>query len=304
MSLTAQQQIERRSGLGASECAAAVGLSKWETPLQLWRKKLGLDRPDEREELHLEMGQALEPMILNRFEKKQKVKVIDRQLRIVDPAWPQRWVTLDGRSATDGAHVEAKSVGMADPAEWGEEFQDDAVPMQYFLQCQHGLACNPDAPYAWLPLVVLNRQFRIYRIRRDDELIAMLTEQERAFLALVESKTPPPPIDLDDTKLMWPSHRENKQIEASIEVASAVGQLKVCKAQAKELDEKQEKFKLAIQAHMGDAAELIFAGRTIATWKKAKDSQKFDVEQFAIDKPLMYEQYCKPVTGSRRLLTK
>ena len=33
----------RKNGIGSSEVATIVGLNPWETPYQLWRRKLGLD---------------------------------------------------------------------------------------------------------------------------------------------------------------------------------------------------------------------------------------------------------------------
>ena len=151
----------RALGLGASDAAAAVGLSKWKTPYQLWQEKLGIAANDDHdaEALHLEMGNALEPLAIARFERKQKLTVSDRQVRVVDPTWDKRWVTVDGL-ASDGGLVEAKSVGFADPREWGDEFDDGAIPMHYLLQTQHAMACTV-ASHTWVPVIELNRQFRI-----------------------------------------------------------------------------------------------------------------------------------------------
>ena len=33
----------RESGIGSSEVATIVGLNPWETPYQLWRRKMGID---------------------------------------------------------------------------------------------------------------------------------------------------------------------------------------------------------------------------------------------------------------------
>lgn len=304
MSLSVAEQVEHAMGIGASDSAAAVRLSKWKTQYKLFRRKLELDPPDEREELHLEMGQVLEPMIVNRFAKKQKVTVVDRQLKIVDPENPWRWVTLDGRVAETGAHVEAKSVGMADPAEWGDEMTDNEVPMEYFIQCQHGLACNPAAPYTWLPMVVLNRQFRVYRIQRDPDLITLMTAQEKEFMRMLEAREPPPPQDMEDISLMWPSHRDAKKVEASKDLAILVSTFKDSKAKVKEMVDAQEEMKLLIARHIGDAAELVFAGKTIVTYKQAKASMKFQVDQFQVDHPALYDKYLREVPGSRRMLTK
>lgn len=304
MSQTAEQLAARLTGLGSSSAAPAVGLSKWQTPYQLWRLMRGIDQLSEREELFLEMGQALEPLVLRRLEKKQKISIGERQTKYVDPDWSQRWVTVDGRSERDGALIEAKSVGFADPREWGEEFEDDAVPMPYYIQAQHGLACVPDAPYTWMPVVVLNREFRVYRIRRDDETIALLTEQEKAFMRLVESGEAPPPIDLDDATLRWPGHTDGKWLMATDELAELVADFKQSNVAAKTIELQQAKLKLKIVEHMGDAAELVYAGKSICTYRQPKDSLKFDAGRFEADHPDLYARYLRPVPNARRMLTK
>ena len=35
----------RKSGIGSSEVATILGLNPFETPYQLWRRKIGLDEP-------------------------------------------------------------------------------------------------------------------------------------------------------------------------------------------------------------------------------------------------------------------
>ena len=36
---------DRSCGIGSSEVATVLGLNPWETPLQLWRRKKGIDPP-------------------------------------------------------------------------------------------------------------------------------------------------------------------------------------------------------------------------------------------------------------------
>lgn len=302
MSFTPEQLLERRKGLGASDSAAACGLSKWKTRLQLYLEKTGQAQPTDQEALHLEMGHALEPMILTRFERKQKLTVTNRQEKFVDPDWPKRWSTVDGISSDWGV-VNAKSVGFADPREWGDESEDSAVPMEYLISSQHEMACT-DLSFAWLPVVVLNRQFRIYRIERDDELIELVTNKEKEFMEMVEARTPPPPADLEDAKLLWPSHKTNKRVDADDDIAQAVRRLKRSKARAEKLGELQDALKLHIQRHMADAAELIYIGKPICTWKQAKPSMKFDEDAFALRHPRVYQKYLREVPGSRRMLLK
>lgn len=302
-----QFHADRAKGLGASESAAACGVSRWDTSLRLWRKKTGIATAEEygQEEIYHAVGKALEPVVIDYFQRQNKEVVVDRQLKIVDPTWDRRWVTLDGRTQRDGAHVEAKSVGVLSPKDWGHEMEDDAIPNDYYFQCQHGFGCNPDAPYAWVPLIILNRQVRIYRVQRNPELIQSILEVEKRFMDYVDRREPPPPRDMDDCKLLWPSHMEGMRTPASEADAEIVGRFRDLKAQSKTLEREQDAIKLMLAERMGDNAELVFLGTPILTYKKAKDTIKFDEDAFAADHPATYENYLtKKQQGSRRMLIK
>lgn len=303
MTLNAAQLEERRAGLGASDAAPAVGLSPWVTQYQLYLEKTGAaPAGNDDETLYLEMGEALEPVALSRFTKKTHFTVSDRQKKVVDPQWPRRWVRLDGLSS-DGGLIEAKSTGFADPDEWGDELEDDAIPMHYLMQVQHGLACT-GLQHAWMPLIISNRQFRLYRVKRDEELIELLTTREREFWTRVEARDPPAPANLEDAKLRWPSHVA-KRSQATEEVAVALAEHRAVKERIKAAEIEEERLKLIVQQHMGDAAELVdVSGNVLCTWKQAKASQVFDEKKFAAENPAVYSRYLFDRPGSRRFLNK
>lgn len=306
MSLTAEQLVERRLGLGASDASIAVGLSPWKTQFQLHLEKLGaapaLDRERElADALFIEMGQALEPVALSSFTRRTNLQVSDRQRKIVDPEWSRRWVTVDGLSS-DGGLIEAKSTGFADPGEWGDELEEGAVPMHYLINTQHGLACS-SLKHAWMPLIISNRQFRLYRITRDEELIQLLTQSEREFWKRVETLDPPPPKNLEDVRLRWPSHQLGR-VEATAEIAQFLQEHSQLRALIKQSETRKAEVELLVKSHMGVASELVDAGNVLCTWKQAKPSQVFDVDQFALDHPALYSSYLHEKPGSRRFLNK
>lgn len=301
--------INRNQGLGASDAAAAIGLSKWKTPFQLWQEKLGItprtasnDERFEDEALHLEMGKVLEPVALARFTKKTGYAVSDRQLQIVDPNLPWRWVTVDG-VASDNGLVEAKSVGFASPDQWGDELEDDAIPIPYLIQVQHGLDIT-GRPHAWVPVIVLNREFRVYRVNRDEELIGMVREKETAFMQHVWDRTPPPPIDYEDAARQWPQDSGTTILASSeaVDFVSALAKAKEAR-KAAELDEELAKAKVA--RFMGPHSILVdIDGKPLVTWKTAKPSKKTDLTALTAAHPAIVKQFEIEVAGSRRMLVK
>lgn len=304
--MSAVMDFDRNSGIGASDAAPACGLSKWQTPLQLYREKLKLadDRELEPKRLPLMMGKALEPLVLDLFTRKTGIACESaRQLRVHDPKAPWRWVSLDAM-ADDGQPVEAKSAAVAYAHEWGDEKEDDAVPMQYYMQAQHALGCSEDWEYIWMPLLVLNRQFRLYRVRRDNEVIHNCRIVEEQFMQCLRTQTPPPPVDLEDLNFLFPTDTV-AQLVATAELSSLIGELKVAKVHRKAADEREEELTLEVKKALGVHGTVTDpVGKVLATWKQAKSSQKFDKDKFRIAHPGLYREFEIEVPGSRRLLIK
>lgn len=305
MNAIAEEVWTRNSGLGASDAAPSIGASQWRTPFQVWREKMGLatDRELEPARLPLLMGKAIEPLTLDLFTRKSGLKTTAHQRRVHDPIAPWRWVTLDAL-AEDGMPVEAKSAAVAYAGDWGDENEDDAVPMPYFINAQHAMGCCDDWQYIWMPLIVLNRQFRLYRIRRDEDVVRLVRANEDIFMGYVRTGTPPPAVDLEDVSAMFPTERLSS-LEASVDIMQTLQSLTELKSAKKALEEQEAAKALEIKSFMGEHSALTDpTGRTLCTWKQAKASRVFDKERFRAAYPLLYAQYEDEKPGSRRLLLK
>jgi putative phage-type endonuclease len=129
----------RMGGIGGSEIAAVLGLSKWESHFSLWHRKQTLipDRPDNPD---TEWGTRLEPVILQAFADRHPELVVDtrpgtwrntdRPWQIANPdalAGPADPPPGSGRVRT--TVVEAKNVNDRVAWEW-----DDGPPPYYLVQ--------------------------------------------------------------------------------------------------------------------------------------------------------------------------
>lgn len=279
--------IDRNTGLGASDAAAACASSKWKTPYQLWLEKTGQSDIDLKEKLQIQIGNALEPVILDRFVKAQKVQIFDQQRQFVDPERPWRWATVDALSS-DGGLVEAKSVGFADPKDWGEN-ETEEVPLQYWIQCMHGMSCT-GLKFTWLPVVVLNRTERLYRIQRDDDYIVQMIEREHEFMQHVWNNVAPDARTLEDCGIAWPTD-DGSTIVADAETEENAARLKNVKVNAKALDVQEEELKTAIAVFMREASTLIDAsGHQLLTYK-SQSRTTVDSKALRQDHPALAEQY-------------
>lgn len=286
---------ERNSGLGASDAPVALGLSEWRTPFELWLEKVGRGQPFE-ETMPVQVGKALEPVILSAFMQKTGLVVSDAQRQIVDPANPWRWVTLDGR-VSDGALLEAKAISWT-PDQWGEPGTDQ-VPMPYVVQAQHGMACT-GAVLCYVPVLFEAKRFEIYKVQRDEALIAAITEREREFWRRVIENDPPPIVNTTDARLKYERSAETT-VEATPEVREMIATI-LQQAEALEAAELQhDVMKAQVMEYMGESAILSYNGSTLATWRTAKGKTGLDAEAIRRDHGTKYDKAGAP---SRRFLIK
>jgi putative phage-type endonuclease len=192
---TDEWMAARSAGIGASEAAAACGLSAYQTPLELYLRKRGEMPAFEGNDATVR-GTRFEPVILQYAEE-----VLDKKLK---PGWPpmmrhgeHSWMfaTPDG-DFEDGELLECKSsVSPKVLAQCGEEGSDE-VPTEYLLQCQQQMAVM-DRQVVHLQLVIPSRwkffEFRNFIVNRNDRLIASLIKKERELWQMIEAGVPPEP---------------------------------------------------------------------------------------------------------------
>lgn len=191
--LTAKQLEDRRRGIGGSDAAAALGLSPWMTPRELYEAKTDETvQPIAVSEGPMLWGHLLEPLIRQRYAERT-----GRQVRVPDTIWSTRHpfmlAHLDGFTDDGGAlrGFEAKTARTADG--WGEP-GTDAIPQTYLLQVQH---CMIVAEIDVFDVCVLigGSEERSYVIEADRELQELIIDGEHEFWRNVETRTPPD-IDL------------------------------------------------------------------------------------------------------------
>lgn len=261
MAFTAAQLVERQKFVGASECSAALGLSPFFSQLELYQSKKGLAEPIEMT-IPLMVGQALEPVVLEIFERESKMRVFDRQKVMVDPKCPWRRASLDGRTE-DGGIVEAKTSG--DFRGWGKG--GDEVPLHYLYNAMHSLACVPDAKVVYFPVLVGGRTYRLFEVARDEELVDLVRQGEDHFMnAYVFKSVPPPPVNADDLKILYPRDKGGMKIATEDEI-KAVATLAAIKASIKILKKEEEDAEFSVKNVIGDNVTLVAPGGIeLATW--------------------------------------
>ncbi|WP_431819700.1 YqaJ viral recombinase family protein [Burkholderia sp. F1] len=296
----------RKSGIGGSDAAAAVGLSPYQSQLELWLEKTGradgLCRPDPDDTTSpTYWGTLLEPIVSASYTKQtgNRVRRVNAVLR--HPTIPWMLANLDREivGVPDVQILECKTAG-----EFGSRLWRDGVPEYVQIQVQHQLAVTGKQA-AHVAVLLCGQALEVHRIERDDALIGRLIELEARFWRFVESDTPPPAdgsesadralrhlypgnggtVDFSDDRLLSSTFADLVAVRADIEARQAI----------------EATLKQQIQQAMGDATRAVFETGSVS-FKRTKDSSKIDLARLLADHPTFETQYTSSKPGSRRFL--
>lgn len=261
---------QRKSGIGASESAIALGLSSWKTPYQLWEEKTGpvIESPDSPVK---KRGRLFEPIIRQIYsdETGRAVKMVPT---IRSEKYPFMFASPDGY-ADGGRYVEIKTARRRDA--WGEPGTDE-IPLTYMLQVQHGLIVTGLA-VADVPVAFSLDDIAIYEVPADKELQEMIVEKEAAFWTLVQERIAPEPTVYADVMRRF-AQSMPKSVTATDEVLTHIGNLRTVKKQMAVYSELEQTIKLALAKFMGDHDAILGPdGLPIVTWK-TQDKKEYHVK--------------------------
>lgn len=302
----------RRSGIGSSEVATILGLNPWETPYQLWRRKIGID-PDKAENFAMRAGHYLEDAVSMFYQDETGNEIIkasagDWIIRNNEHPYlqvsPDRTFWLPGLPKSNGNKgiLECKTTQM--------EVDADNVPQHWFaqLQMQLGVAELPKGALAWL---TMGRTFGYRNYDFDPDFYEYMVEEvTRFWVDNIQGKQEPLLRNVDDVLLRNPRHEAGKVVVADREMVDTCRSLLEVKEELSALDTRKKELEEVVKMAMGDAEALVApaeaTGRTltIATWKAAKESHKFDEKRFAAENPGLYASYQVTLPGSRRFILK
>ncbi|MEM0953326.1 MAG: YqaJ viral recombinase family protein [Pseudomonadota bacterium] len=336
--LTAEQLQERRTGIGGSDIAAVLGLSPYQTPLDVYRDKLGLAEDEDLSgKAPIEWGNRLEDVVAAKFADETKLgsRVQRRSKGYVHGEHPILKGNID-RAITGTvfgglkAGLECKTAdkwaardlwGKGSTFEWSDEGElllvesDDQVPDWYRMQCAHYQAIT-GADVWFLSVLIGGNDFRTYTIFRDEELEALMIEQALLFWnEHVLAQVPPAPVNQRDLESLYPRNELDETV-ADAETVQAVADLKELTLQVKALEAKIDGvtvggtkvggLKNKVREAIGSHAELLLdpEGKPIATWKNQRSSKRFDEQAFKAAHPKLYREFSVEREGSRVLLIK
>lgn len=296
----------RRTGIGGSDAAAAVGLNPYMSPLELWLDKTGradgLPRPDPDDTTSpTYWGTLLEPIVAASYTKQtgNRVRRVNAVLRHPSIPWMLANIDREIVGVPTVQILECKTAG-----EHGSRLWRDSVPDYVTIQVQHQLAVTGKSA-AHVAVLLCGQALEVHRIDRDDALIGRLIELEARFWQFVETDTPPPADGSESAdralRHLYPGHGAAIDFSDDACLSAVFADLVSIRAEIETRQLLEAQFKQTIQQAMGDATRAVFQTGAVS-FKRSKDSSSIDLARLLADHPEFETQYATSKPGSRRFL--
>lgn len=289
--VSAAWRAERRKGIGGSDVAAIMGLSRYRSPYEVWAEKVGAyDPPDISGVQAVEWGNRLEPVVKKKYAEEHPDRLARRLnglLRSIARPWAQASLDYEVRDPDLGWGVlEIKTVGLRRASDW-----EEGVPVYYLTQVAHYLGVT-GRPFADVAVLVGGQEYRDYRIARDEEDVAAVEAAVDSFWRDRVLACDPPQAGAGDGPAVFAAHPSGDaylvMADAECpELARWLAARKAADAAKSELDAAASALKLAI----GDA-EGIDADSGRVTWQRGT-RRKFSRTRLEADYPGLYDTYCE-----------
>jgi len=289
--LTAEQIEQRKNHIGASDMAAILGLSKYQSAYDIWLTKTGqYEEPAEAFGGPMHIGNRCEPMILD--EAEDHLGPLERNIVCPAPDGLPISARLDARLLTTHEPVEAKTAGMKGPLslDWGDEGTDE-IPEMYIVQLQVQMLCA-NANMSHLVAFLGGRGFTFYRVERNRPLCDIIVDRAVQFWQHVTDQTPPPDT-MPSLEIISRIHRVPEKT-INIEPALLVDWL-TAKEMKKRAEEAEGLAKATLLVAMGDA-EAATCGEVGGLSFFSQSRGSLDTARMKAEQPDIYRQYSKTST--------
>jgi len=303
-------QALRRTGIGGSDAAAALGLSHWTTPFELWLDKRGQLPPRlDEDNGPLLWGRLMEPLVRQVYAQRTGHEVDVPNTTFRSSEYPWMLANLDGIARRPGLLTpftsriyEGKTARSSEG--WGEPGSAD-IPMVYTVQTQHYMRILR-VDVTDVAVLIGGNDFRIYEVPADRELQELIVEAEAEFWQRVVNADPPPPEGIEDVKLRWGALAAKGAVVADLDLHEAIRTLRDAVEHRKDLEAVEAECKATLMTALADHGDTLVDvdGHPLVTWKLAAAPRRFDAEAFAAEHPGLYTDYMRAGKASRRFLLK
>lgn len=287
----------RKRGIGGSDVAAILGISKWKSAVGLWLDKTNQSSEPEEENEAMQWGNIMEPVIRNHFADVMGKPVAEVKAMLRHPEYPFMLADVDGVTVDDEGNpaiLEIKTASEYKRGEW-----EDDIPPYYQTQVQHYL-CVTGVKKAYVAVLIGGNSFKVFEVNADVEVQQMLIAVERGFWDKVQNMIRPE-IDGSDaaTELLDRAYRGGiaEQIVLPEEAIEYVDRYMEASAEEDNAKAKKQDAANHIKEFMRDYDKAKCLNYTI-TWKPVS-TERLDTKALKENEPEVYQKYVKSGTSRR-----
>ena len=284
----------RTKGIGGSDVASLMGISKYRTPVEVWLEKRGLRQPEDLSDKEaVEWGVRLEAIVRIKFaEVHPELRVETLAATLVSKSRPWAHANLDGYLIdANGEYgvLEIKTVGKNREKDWAT-----GVPDYYMTQVTHYLSVT-GFKYAWVAALIGGQHYVEYRVERDDEDIRLVDESVDLFWneCVLGGNLPEVVGTQNEAKALMDifgiGSDEYGAPENEVYFNQLVADYQEAKACERMYAERAKKISNDLRAAVG-SKKGVESSRYKITWVKSSSS-RFEKKRFAEEHPDLMSEY-------------
>lgn len=266
----------RLRGIGASDTAAILGYSNFQSPFSIYADKVLEPDDNPSEDAILEWGRRLEPVVARKFEDETGLPLHDPGDFTIYRSESHPWIfaTLDRQVGVHAYPLELKVNFHGNPNDW-----KDSIPMAYKVQMQQQLFVTGAELGYFAVLHVGTPLFRWYTVQRHEKFIARLVERVTDFWHNhVEAKRMPPTDYAEPTRKaiqrLWPTHTERTLEVDDPELVEAAEKFDAAQEAISRAEKAKAEAANRIRAAMEDSAFLVLPCGSGFSFKSGRNGNR------------------------------
>ena len=284
----------RKKGIGGSDAGAVCGLNPYRTAMQVYQDKTSEDIEEVDNEA-MRQGREFEDYVARRFTEATGKKVRRANAMFYHEKYPFLLADVDRMVVGENAGLECKTASPYMIEQW----ENGKIPLSYQIQCLHYMAvCGAEAWY--IAVLIYGKEFKYYRIERDEEMIAALIRIEEDFWQnyVLKRQIPSP----DGSKLADSVIAEyyKQAISETIPLTGFNEKLKRRQELSEiivKMDTEKRQIEQELKLYLGEA-EIAENEQYRVSWKSVQ-SNRLDEKRLKEEQPEIYEKYKKSVLSRR-----
>lgn len=283
----------RKKGIGGSDASAILGFNPWKSAFELYVEKTSDEvREIDNEAIH--WGNVLENVVAEEFTRRTGKKVRRRNQMFQHHEHEFMIANIDRDVVGERALLECKTTNAFNFEAW----EGDQIPPAYICQLQHYMAVL-GYEKAYIAVLIGGQKFVWKEVKRDDEFIELMIEQEKDFWENHVLKGIPPEIDgtPSATELlnkMYPTDNGEIIMLESDKAEMLIEAIESIKAEVKEKQALQKEYENKLKLMIGEAAVGVTPRFEVNL--KTYERNSIDTKKLKTELPDIAEKYSKTTT--------